>query len=352
MKHLLLNIAFLSLFHKFNFFKFFGKKKGNEAQFSENEPCYNCGAILENRYCPNCGQDRLAGLPRTFKQMASAFFTIIFYDKAWNTVIKLLFKPGFLSTEYVARRITPYTQPFKMFWVMLLIFTIVFSLKDTTTVKVTKRNDNKFLLRETKKIESRTDDIEQILTIDISELVSKNDINTDSLIDEEGKNTISDTTIEEESILPKKDTEESGISDYSHYFPYFMLLIIPIFAALLKLFFRKEKYAFSIHLIFTIHLHTFFFFLITLNRAINLTLTSSFSENDLYTKLNYLIILLSIISYSIIAAIKFYSNRKKIGVIFRMFLIGLFYFIAFFVVILFILMVTAFAFGVEAIHIG
>ncbi|MCL2074450.1 MAG: DUF3667 domain-containing protein [Marinilabiliaceae bacterium] len=342
MKHLLLNIAFLSLFHKFNFFKFFGRKQTNETHFSENEPCYNCGAILENRYCPNCGQDRLAGLPRTFKQMASAFFTIIFYDKAWNTVIKLLFKPGFLSTEYVARRIAPYTQPFKMFWVMLLAFTIVFSLEDGTTIKVIKRDDNKILQKSNEKIEGKTDDIEQILTIDISELVSKNN---------DSKNIISETVTEEENILPEKETEESGIIDYSQYFPYFMLLIIPIFAALLKLFFRKEKYAFSLHLIFTIHLHTFFFFLITLNRTINLTLASAFSDNDLYLKLNSLIIFLTIIIYSISAAIKFYSNRKKFSVIFRMFLIGLFYFIAFFIVLLLIILAIGLLFGFKEIQI-
>ncbi|MCL2074449.1 MAG: DUF3667 domain-containing protein [Marinilabiliaceae bacterium] len=300
MKHLLLNIALLPLFYKI-----FGRKQNKEMDFSGEVICKNCGTNFENRYCNNCGQDRFAGSHRSFKQMAAAFFSNIFYDKAWNTTIKLLFRPGFLSKEYVAGRIAPYTLPFKMFWVMVLAFTIVYSFNDESSFKLTRNNDKTLFKETTEFFDVKTGVTNEIIA------------------------------------------DENTSSDFFQYFPYFMLLLIPIYAAFLKLFFKKEKYAFSINLIFTVHLHTFSFFLVTFSKILYLTFIAFFSENEIFSAISLMVAFLIIYIYSFVAAVKFYNNRKKINVIFRMFLIGILYIIALEFLLVILLLITTFLWGFD-----
>ena len=367
MKHLLFQVAILSVLHKFNIFKFRGKKPAQEIVFQDNEPCPNCGTVLENRYCSNCGQDRLAGLPRTFKQMASAFFSIIFYDKAWKTMLKLLFRPGFLSAEYLERRLTPYTQPFKMFWVMVLSFTVVFSFNDTSTVKIYKKGEHE-QHKEIELNDGKDTDFENNKSFN-EYYLSENKIDEDiflvkKIIDKE--NILSEIIENEENILDDNNTDEDKIklenesidgtfSDYFQYFPYFMLLLIPIYAAFLKLFFRKEKYAFSLHLVFTVHFHTFLFFLLLVNKLVQFILGTAFSYNDIIAVIEITLFFLTfftIFFYSILSGIKFYNKRKKRGVVWRMLLIGFLYLFVFLFTILFLLTLINTIFDLHGIQIS
>ena len=259
--------------------------------FSESE-CRNCGMKLEDRYCPHCGQDRLAGRQRSFGRMAMDIFTNIFTfdDKAWITVRKLLFRPGFLSKEYVSGRVVPYTLPIKLLWMMVLIFTVVFSLHDTSSSVILTPNDETSCQQQTEVVENENVIAEEIV-------------------------------LPEEVVLKEVKPQKGVASDYFQYLPYFMLLVIPIFTAFLALFFRKEKYAFSEHLTFAIHLHTIFFFLFT----IEILVASYLIKNaDVI-----MIFLLLMGLYTLLAAIKFYHTRKKRNVIWRILLIGLLYFIVF-----------------------
>ena len=206
--------------------------------------------------------------------------TFTFDDKMWITIRKLLFRPGFLSKEYVSGRIVPYTLPIKILWIAVLVFTVVFSFYDTVPVQLIKEG-----------IETR-----------------------------------------------------SVISDYFQYLPYFMLLIIPIFTALLMLFFRKERYAFSEHLVFAIHLHTIIFFLFTIE-----ILVSTYLLDE---GLCLLIFLLFIGLYTFWSAIKFYHTRRKRSVIWRMLLIGLLYFIISFILLTGIMIFISWYFGINTINIG
>jgi len=317
MNHLF-NIGILLLFKKFNLFSLKKRQKNIEIPI---EPCRNCRTHLESRFCPNCGQDRLAGLPRTFKQMALAFFKIIIYDKAWNTAVKLLFNPGFLSTEYRERRLAPYTQPFKMFWVMVLAFTIAFSFNDTTSIKIKKRAENENIIPQKEKFEI------------------ENSEQTKNKLDVETKN-------------PENEKVVGKTSDFFQYFPYFMLLIIPIFAKFLQVFFKKENYAFSIHLVFSIHLHTFSFLLITALTTLNKIVKEFSPQNEIILVIAQSLILLSIIIYSILAAIKFYNKRKKINTILKMVLIGLLYLATFTITLIIIIILTSIIFDYKEIYIG
>lgn len=55
------------------------------------------------------------------------------------------------------------------------------------------------------------------------------------------------------------------VSWYSTYLPIILLLLIPVFALLLKLFFRKEKMTYMKHYAFALHLHSVLLLLVAVN---------------------------------------------------------------------------------------
>jgi hypothetical protein len=295
-------------------------KSKNNTTFSDDEPCRNCGTHLEDRYCPHCGQDRLTGRQHSFGRMVINLCTSIFTfdDKVWVTIRKLLFRPGFLSKEYVSGRVMPYTLPIKLFWMMVLIFTIVFSFHDTSSSVVLTPKDGKSCQQQTEIVQN-----ENVIAEKIAE----------------------DIVVAEEVVLQEPEQQRKIASDYFQYLPYFMLLVIPIFTALLALFFRKEKYAFSEHLIFAIHLHTIFFFLFTIE-----ILVASYLLHD--SDPTILIFLLLMGLYSLLSAIKFYHTRRKRSVIWRMLLIGLLYFIVLFALLIFVMILLGWFFDIKGIYVN
>ena len=79
-------------------------------------------------------------------------------------------------------------------------------------------------------------------------------------------------------------------------------LMLPLFALLLALFYRKQKYHFIRHLIFSIHLHSFLFIILSLIVAVKVIFTGAWT--------NFTFLLLPVILiYYMIASIKFYHGR-------------------------------------------
>jgi len=293
-------------------------KSKKNVTFPDDESCRNCGTRLEERYCPHCGQDRLGGRQRSFGRMAMDISSSIFAfdEKSWSTVKKLLFRPGFLSKEYVTGRLIRYTMPFKMFWLIILVFTIVFSFHDTTPVILTPHDATESSQTSTEVVQNEDDAVEQTVVPEVAEKV----------------------------VITEKATQNSVVSDFLQYLPYFMLLVIPVFTALLALFFRKEKYAFSDHLIFAVHLHTFIFFLFTLEIVV-----ATYLFNSEWT---FFLFLLLTGVYSMFAFFAFYHTRKKINVLLHMFIIGLLYFIILLVLVIGVMLALSWIFNIRAIRVG
>ena len=92
--------------------------------------CANCGTPAPDNYCPACGQNTRERLP-TFRQfMREATGRYIAYDgKFWKTLAALLFRPGFLTREYLAGRRRRYIGPARLFLVssLLLFATLKFA---------------------------------------------------------------------------------------------------------------------------------------------------------------------------------------------------------------------------------
>ena len=67
--------------------------------------CRNCGTAAPLKYCANCGQETRLHVPSA-REFIHEFVThyIAIEGKLWRTLKLMLFKPGCLTTEYLAGR--------------------------------------------------------------------------------------------------------------------------------------------------------------------------------------------------------------------------------------------------------
>jgi hypothetical protein len=84
--------------------------------------CQNCGEVLLGEHCYACGQPT-KGLVRQFSTIIGDFMDSVFEldSRILRTLGPLLFRPGFLSTEYFAGRRVRYVSPVRLF-VFLSLF--------------------------------------------------------------------------------------------------------------------------------------------------------------------------------------------------------------------------------------
>ena len=104
--------------------------------------CLNCGTTVQGKYCHVCGQENVEP-KETFLGMVTHFFNDIthFDGKFFTTLKDLLFKPGFLSAEYMKGRRMRYLNPIRMYvFTSAIFFLIFFSVTDPdSTFKLVDR---------------------------------------------------------------------------------------------------------------------------------------------------------------------------------------------------------------------
>jgi Protein of unknown function (DUF3667) len=85
--------------------------------------CDNCGGSVPGRYCGTCGQ-RLEPPVHSlwhFTQVAAEDVTHA-DSRLWRTLWALLFKPGFLTREFLAGRRARYLPPVRLYLVLSVLF--------------------------------------------------------------------------------------------------------------------------------------------------------------------------------------------------------------------------------------
>jgi hypothetical protein len=84
--------------------------------------CSNCGTPAPGAYCPECGQNTRERLPTFVQFMREATGRYLAFEgKLWKTLLPLLFRPGFLTRAYLAGRRRRYVGPARMFLVSSLV---------------------------------------------------------------------------------------------------------------------------------------------------------------------------------------------------------------------------------------
>ena len=274
------------------------KHESHGAQIPEKK-CLNCGAILTGNYCSMCGQKDEDLEEPFWKLFADAFADFWHFDsKVFKTVFFLLFRPGFLTKEYVAGRRARYVHPIRLYFflsVLFFLFYFSFALKSIIDYHPQIAGDIKADSLAHRELVQLHDTLSQALR-------GRDKAKAD-LIPEKINARLSETTEDtfsrkqlpstvaeyEDSIqkLPKdsvpgffqqvidKRTIEvrqkgqgevlSEISEtVNHNLPKIMFVLLPIFALLLKLLYIRRRVYFVDHAVFSLHFHAFAFILFLL----------------------------------------------------------------------------------------
>lgn len=294
--------------------------------------CRNCGTPLQGKYCHVCGQSAISGVQRTVGNIAFGFLDSMFSvdNKAFVTIKYLLVYPGKLSKEYVAGRVNSYVHPSKLFWfISILFFTLLTYTVDLDKV-IVNNNAHKNNLAGVDSVVNEKGSKAK-LTNNFKDSLKRNDvqpINADIKCDTVSTDLSSDfhDIINVDDVIDKKDFMSQLIT----YAPYVMFLLIPFFALLLYIFFRKKAHFYVDHLIFSVHYHAFIFTFYGLCILFYM----------LYPQLNPTSKLLLGVPfvYFIIALYNFYHPRKR-ALLIKPFIICFIYLIGFLIILIFFLII-------------
>ena len=107
---------------------------GNSAYDSmQGQTCANCNAGLTARYCAHCGQDSHISLT-LHHFIEEAVEGLTHFDSTfWRTFLPLLFKPGFITKEYLAGKRKAFAPPVRTYLVLSIAYFLLASLTATQT---------------------------------------------------------------------------------------------------------------------------------------------------------------------------------------------------------------------------
>ncbi len=228
--------------------------------------CPNCGHSLAGEYCPSCGQHAVDIDVPLRKFLAESLHESFALDsKLFRTFKSLLFKPGFLTQEYLAGRRARYVPPLRLY--LVLSFTLFILLAWTAEVDMNAGGGSNG------EAGNRRSNINITLPSPDSAAASETPANgRDS-----GDDTAAADTGESESTIGALISEQiaRAVADPDRFRDAFLdrlaqvvFLLLPAFALLLKVLYRRRLYVH--HLIFSVYFHSFAFAVIIVSNLIEL----------------------------------------------------------------------------------
>lgn len=169
------------------------------------------------------------------------YFT--FDSKFFKSFIPLLAKPGFLTTEYNRGRRASYVLPLRLYFFTTIFFFFILTLHQNITKDDTAEQGVAFDFSQDKPDSDNEDDF------------SIDGVPADSL--EEGL--IKKFVLKARSLSERSNAKTLFTKEFLNQAPKVMILILPIFALLLKLMYIRRKIYYINHLIFSLHAHTIIF---------------------------------------------------------------------------------------------
>jgi len=287
-------------------------RKETAAEIDSREPreCLNCGHMDTGKYCSDCGQS-FAGIDKPMSDVLHDLLEIFNLDRSiGKTIVPFLFKPGFLSSEYIAGRRKKYLSPVKFYLFMSIIF--FFIARDASNIS----NENRGAIRYT----IGPDSNQTVITDDstIIAILSSDSLyyNTASPIDSLDEDAYEQAEEFRQRMLRGMTHKQLVIDNFFKYLSYTLFILMPIFALILKLLYIRRKRFYIEHLVFTINMHSFALFILSLMLLIGIFIKGE----D-----HFLAILLLLIPVYITIGMKRFYGQKIFKTMVKEFILSLLY---------------------------
>jgi hypothetical protein len=274
--------------------------------------CLNCGATVQGRYCHACGQENIEPKETFWHMVTHFFYDITHFDGSFFVTLKdLLFKPGFLSREYMLGRRKKYLHPVRMYVFTSAVFFLVFfsmfhvSEDDVSVTNQRAKVEEGFSTVKEEAFKDAQTKEDSAAILKGLELLGYNEVNEiripDSILETKskkggfsvnmGRDVSNYKTLREydsvQNTLPK-NKRDAGltkifarrsvglnekykgdqqkiavelINKFIHSIPYLLFVSLPLYALFLKLLYIRhgKQYYFADHGVFLIHLYVFTF---------------------------------------------------------------------------------------------
>jgi hypothetical protein len=256
----------------------------------KDKTCLNCNYVVENRFCPNCGQEN-TDTRKTFHHLFVHFFEdLTHYENAfWKTIKNLLLKPASLTKEYLSGKRLSYLAPVRLYIFISFVTFFLIAVFPTNEDEIIKGNqtvtvpikDKNGVVRdsviEAKEVrfsdlmeaemkaqeEKKLSNAEQnkgflnfgYNTVEELDSIQKNSPEYDKLGDWEYS--IIKKSLEVKAKYNKKEMWEKFAEAAWRNFPKALFIYMPIFALILWLFHGKRRWYYFDHGIFTLHYFSF-----------------------------------------------------------------------------------------------
>lgn len=95
--------------------------------------CGNCGSLLKGPWCHRCGQEAHDPMQRFRGALRDLLEHVLHFDgRLWRTLLPLYFRPGFLTRDYLAGRRVRYVAPLRLMFFLAVIAFFVLRLNVET----------------------------------------------------------------------------------------------------------------------------------------------------------------------------------------------------------------------------
>ncbi|MBF4518267.1 DUF3667 domain-containing protein [Flavobacterium sp. ANB] len=252
----------------------------------KDKTCLNCRHVVEQKFCPNCGQENTDSR-KTFHHLFIHFFEdLTHYENAfWKTIKNLLFKPSTLTKEYLSGKRLSYLAPVRLYIFISFVTFLLIAFFPSKVSENLDKTDKQFSSKFEKKDKKNKHNIKTFNSNKHFELTPMKEIDSiQKYGKEEEKLSDFQYWIYEKAVhVTEHNTQreiiEKFIESFIHNIPKILFVIMPFFAFFLWLFHDKKKWYYFDHGIFTLHYFSFllliFLILFIINKVIGL-----FGENS------------------------------------------------------------------------
>ncbi|NRF69981.1 DUF3667 domain-containing protein [Aquincola sp. S2] len=214
--------------------------------------CRNCGALLplalRPRYCPQCGQETALHAP-SFWEFVHEFVGhyVALEGTLWRTLALLLLKPGRLTREYFAGRRRRYVLPLRLYLSASFLFFVI--------VKLFGFGDTRIHFAAGLDAQGRP------VTVASSPALAEDLKQAGACLARGDACPLSERLGARLQLQLAKtaDAPQAVQQRLGSMAPYTVFLMLPVFAAIVQLAYRRRRMNYGAHVVFSLHMHAFWF---------------------------------------------------------------------------------------------
>lgn len=245
-----------------------------------DKTCLNCNYVVENRFCPNCGQENV-DTRKTFHHLFVHFFEdLTHYENSfWKTIRNLILKPASLTKEYLSGKRMSYLAPVRLYIFISFATFLTISLAperelQNGPVKVNLNDSDT-------DIDSLKNEKPEFLFLDYKSAKHLDSIQKYGPESEKLPSFLYGSVRKALNVTEKytfEEIKEKFKESFIHNFPKVLFIYMPIFAFFLWLFHSKKRWYYFDHGIFTLHYFSFLLIMYLILQLIDIVLYA-FGEN-------------------------------------------------------------------------